>query len=733
MLTIRTTAQHWMLDPTGGCSNQLFLNIDGLRLPNARGFNRGDSARHSPSRLPPRSPAWVIAATAPPPVDDPTICPAASPGQTSLFPTQRQLTLTLASRILDRQVIGFDDVAPVVSAMKAELHRGRAWSRALTRMMRLVLAAIAADDVAVMIPYDADGIGTYRGSVVEVLRRLGRWDESGTCATRSEAPLPVRKAVETPATTVRWRTSSRATQRQCRECGAWGTAWDLCDRCRWWRTSHAVGECERCGRVGVSVARCEFVPGDDRILCRSCTLTLVTSWPAPAPALGNQLFFAGPLAPAIRTQQGVLGYSPSRWRTVELLQRLRAEVSKPVSEHRQNRGQLELFPMTRAWTAVGDAPLPALLPEDERQLEAMSTYASELKWSPSAIRLLVRTLRILFAWLGSDGPINERDIWPLNAAFDNVTAVHAILILDEFSMVERQESSTPEERWVHARIAELPPQFASEISTWVRAVRGHGRRRRPPLPWTAVANYLRRAQSLIAFAIERYTSLSEVAPDDVRHWRDMNSATSDAGNYGVAARSIFSALRGEGLIPTDPTRRIQFRVVQHLPVGLPDSAVRGLLDRAQGSMARAMVALTAIHGASRSEILHLKVDDVDLAGARITTPKRVIYLDSITMDALSNWLAARSGSWPMSRNPHVFMTRNTAFTPEDKSVSAGTVQSVFHSIGTTCRELRTDRILYEARVTEDPVGLMRQFGLSAVSAMSYISAAHPEKASVPPR
>ena len=650
-----------------------------------------------------------------------------------LFPTQRQLTLTLASRILDRRVIGFDDVAPVVSEMKAELHRGQAWSRSLIRMMRLILAAMAADDVAVMIPYDADGIGTYRGSVVEVLRRLGRWDESGTYANRSEAPLPSQSAAKRPATTVRRRTSPRANQRQCSECGAWGTEWSLCDRCKWWRTSHPVGECQRCGRVGVSVARCEFVPGDDRILCRSCTLTLVTAWPDPVPTLGNQLFFAGPLAPAIRTQQGVLGYSPSKWRTVELMKRRRAGVSETVSENRQHRGQLELFPMTRVWTAVSDAPLPALLPEDVRQLKAMSTYASELKWSPAAIRVLVRTLRILFAWLGSNGPIHERDIWPLNAAFDNVTAVHAILILDEFSMVERQESSTQQERWVHARIAELPPQFAYEITAWVRAVRGQGSRRRPPLPWNAIERYLRRAQSLIAFAIERYSSLAEVCPDDVRRWRDKNSATSDAGNYGVAARSIFSALTREGLIPTDPTRRIQFRGVQHFPVGLPDDAVRGLLDRAQSSMARAMVALTAIHGASRSELLNLKVGDVDLACARVTTPKRVIYLDSLTMDALSNWLAARSDSWPMSRNPHVFMSRNSAFTPENKPISSATIHSVFRSVGTTCRALRTDRVLYEARVTEDPVWLMRQFGLSVGSAMSYISAAHPEKASVPPR
>ncbi|MCF8589868.1 tyrosine-type recombinase/integrase [Gordonia liuliyuniae] len=729
MVTVRTVAPHWMLSPIAGCGNQLFLNLDHIRLPLARGFNRGDAARRNPSRLPPRSPAWVIRATALPAVDDPTICPPpTSPGQLELFPVRRHLTRALASRIFNREVDGLDEAISAIAAMKAEYGRGGAWSAALTRMMRLVLAAMIADEAEAMTPSDADGIDDYRGSIVEVLRRVDRWDENGRPATRG-SPSPANDARRKSLPTTRWRTKKPAHQRQCAECGSWGNDYTLCGRCRWWRQGHPVGDCERCGRSGIHVGTSEFIPDDDRTLCRSCTLTLVTAWPDPVPPTGNQLFFAGPLAPAIRTQSGALGYEPPNWRTEQVIKRRREEPASAASEHRQHRGQFELFSLTRDWSGVCDDPPPALSPEDIALLEAMRTYVSEMKWSPPAIRVLLRTLRILFGWLGSDAPIHEHDVWPLNAAYDNVTAVHAVFVLEAFSMVDRDEPSTSDERWVQARIEELKPPFATEIEVWVRAMRGYGRRRRPPLQWRVIAGYLRRARSLIEFAAERYSSLSEVTADDVRRWRDENSTTPDAGNYGVAVRSIFGTLKAEKVISTDPTSRIPFRVVDHFPVGLPDDAIQGLLDRTATPMARAMVALTAIHGASRSEIVHLKIGEIDMAQARITLPKRVIYIDHVTMDALSRWFAERSTSWPMTRNDHVFITRNSAFTPEDKPISGDTLASAFRSIGTTCNALRTDRILYEAKISEDPVGLMRQFGLSVGSAMSYISAAHPEKSS----
>jgi hypothetical protein len=47
--------------------------------------------------------------------------------------------------------------------------------------------------------------------------------------------------------------------------------------------------------------------------------------------------------------------------------------------------------------------------------------------------------------------------------------------------------------------------------------------------------------------------------------------------------------------------------------------------------------------------------------------------------------------------------------------------------------LRQDRILDEAHASTDPLHLMRLFGISEVTAMRYITAAHPERTARLPR
>ncbi|MGW3417371.1 hypothetical protein [Streptomyces phaeochromogenes] len=44
------------------------------------------------------------------------------------------------------------------------------------------------------------------------------------------------------------------------------------------------------------------------------------------------------------------------------------------------------------------------------------------------------------------------------------------------------------------------------------------------------------------------------------------------------------------------------------------------------------------------------------------------------------------------------------------------------------RAVRADRILDEARDTEDPVHLIRLFGIATTTAMKYTHAAHPHRA-----
>jgi hypothetical protein len=116
LLTLRTVDKAWLAAPQPRQPTQLFLVINGLSLPNARGLHH----RPSPRRLlPPRNPVWVCAALDRPVADDPTICPPLPPGQQMLFTPRRTLTLALAQRITERQPAGYPAAEQVFRELAA--------------------------------------------------------------------------------------------------------------------------------------------------------------------------------------------------------------------------------------------------------------------------------------------------------------------------------------------------------------------------------------------------------------------------------------------------------------------------------------------------------------------------------------------------------------------------------------------------------------------------------------
>ncbi|ODA69830.1 hypothetical protein APS67_006047 [Streptomyces sp. AVP053U2] len=67
------------------------------------------------------------------------------------------------------------------------------------------------------------------------------------------------------------------------------------------------------------------------------------------------------------------------------------------------------------------------------------------------------------------------------------------------------------------------------------------------------------------------------------------------------------------------------------------------------------------------------------------------------------------------------------------AIGTNTFSTVFQPTGLTMPTLRQDRIRDEAFEVEDPLHLIRLFGISAHTAMRYINAAHPERTSRLPR
>ena len=66
----------------------------------------------------------------------------------------------------------------------------------------------------------------------------------------------------------------------------------------------------------------------------------------------------------------------------------------------------------------------------------------------------------------------------------------------------------------------------------------------------------------------------------------------------------------------DPTRGIRYPRSVAYPCPIPTDQLRGLIDRAEGALAKLVVALIAIHGLGKQETTQLLLTDLDLpAGA----------------------------------------------------------------------------------------------------------------------
>ncbi|MFD5163453.1 hypothetical protein ACFWMJ_36290 [Streptomyces hawaiiensis] len=99
----------------------------------------------------------------------------------------------------------------------------------------------------------------------------------------------------------------------------------------------------------------------------------------------------------------------------------------------------------------------------------------------------------------------------------------------------------------------------------------------------------------------------------------------------------------------------------------------------------------------------------------------------------SAWIRERHRRWPATTNPHLLINRWTAVDTAHTSIGTNTFSAVFRPTGLKMPTLRQDRILDEAFEVEDPLHLIRLFGLAPHTAMRYINAAHPERTAKLPR
>jgi len=152
--------------------------------------------------------------------------------------------------------------------------------------------------------------------------------------------------------------------------------------------------------------------------------------------------------------------------------------------------------------------------------------------------------------------------------------------------------------------------------------------------------------------------------------------------------------------------------VVRLPVPIATDRLRGLIDRADDPMDQLTVALVAIHALGKLEVLRLLLADLDLPSGcllvrRPLSPSlHTVYLGGLTRALAVGWLRERHRRWPVTANPHLLVSQQTADMDTCPPVSNMVMNDIFRPLGLTPSGLRQDRILDEARHTADPVHLI---------------------------
>jgi hypothetical protein len=526
---------------------------------------------------------------------------------------------------------------------------------------------------------------------------------------------------------------------QCPVCLGWGplTQYTCCAACSKWRRAFpGQAACLRCSRV-------THVDRDG--LCRPCLMIIRDEDPGwillPQPGRPLQLGF---LLPGVRLPRASSLTLPANRKDKQApsgidacrqtIQPRGLRPAQPTSPHLVNPAQGVLFDTRRDWSFLNAGELdqlPALTPAASALVDELDRHARACGMDNGPRNNATKTLRILLAWTGADAPVPEADIRALTSRPG--TAVRRVLqFLDDRAMLipDPARPGTAVERTIQHHIQSLPEPIASEVRQWVKVVRGDGRRAHQELPYSSVRGYLNCFYPVLSSWSQHVTSLREITRDDVQAALGQHPGAR-AHNLLPALRSLFRALKQEKIIFRDPARGAALSAMRRLPTPIPANLLRGLIDRAGTPIAKVTVALIAIHALGKKETTLLLTEDLDLSRGQLAvrrpTGTHTVYLDDISRALMTGWLRERHHCWPLTRNPHLLVTRHTAVDTTGPPIALTVLDAIFGELGLTPSQVRQDRILDEARHTADPVHLMRVFGLTAHPAMKYVQAAHPDR------
>lgn len=710
----------WVTDPEGSAprSRQLMLLYYGIAPSYAqplKKYGRRTGRVDRRERL-----HWVehLRAAAAPTRNDPAVLPPAVPGQLPLFPVRRILSIDICRRILQRPLTGYAEVVEHTAAFAAETGVGKPMQRKLVEMLRLALAVRDADGDDLVDELVLDDIPNYTRSVRAILLRAGMlrvWEEPPEHRERRKL-----RTIRPPRRQV--------TPRSCRFCGCWFSAKLrlACEACESFahlkRTTvgASTGTCERCRRADLPLAGGR---------CRGCRVHVATHGREAEAQSWTQLWLGTPLpAPpggARRTDEDRFGAS-----------------RRPVSGHLAVPGQQMLFESRRDWRAVarlGLQNLPSLTTSAQRLLADLDHVMKEEMWAKGPAFTTRRTLNILVAWLGADAPLLESDIQALVETKERVSGRRVSQFLEARGLLVPDPEFRRDAHEVRLKeeLAALPETIAQEVAVWIKVVRGEGKWEHASRSYRSIFRYFHVFKPILeGWLTDGVESLREVSRDDVKDAIATRKGT-PARSIHIVLRNVFRALRQERVIFKDPTRGLIFAGIQKTPPSVPSDRLAGVLSHAKDDFQRFVMVLVCVHALNGTDLRRLLLTDLDLSRERLVVrrpgKRHIIYLDELTYRCASDWIRERHRRWPVTSNPHLLINRWTAVDTTHSAIGGNTFSTVFGPTGLTMATLRQDRIRDEAFEVNDPLHLMRLFGISAQTAMRYVTAAHPERTAKLPR
>jgi len=493
----------------------------------------------------------------------------------------------------------------------------------------------------------------------------------------------------------------------CLACFAWGVLpGRFCRACFSFGKNHAEGHCAGCHRV---------VPLK-KDYCRLC-------WTQASLEAADEVTVLLPFLLRIRHHQ--LFFASMR-RALAMRPLARGRRSSPTSPAPRAAGReqkwepLRLVEVRRDFTRFqrgrdADLTNPFLI----EARHAARVVAEARGWPKQLLRQVDRALVILLSGHVPGDRVRHSEMFPALRA-RGLSVGRTVEILERVGLFE-DDRRPAFDGWLERQLDGVARGICVDVEAWARTLQQGGPRSQPRSQPT-VRNYVGAVRPVLIEWSGRHGHLREVTRSEIIAARD--AVHGNEREYRVVAlRSLFRHAKKAGTIFKNPAVGIHVgRQPGGVILSLSADEVAETVAVATTPAVRLIVALAAVHAARPTAIRHFLLDDLDLGNRRLILAGHARPLDELTRRALLDWLGYRTARWPVTLNPHVLVTQQTAL--GTGPVGRIWVTDPVRGLAATLERLRVDRQLDEALTHgPDPLHLAAVFGLDQKTAVRYAASA----------